>query len=160
MLPPVKSEPSNVVFDRIDVFRLFFRRIRVVESQMALSAVLFGYPEIETKRLRVADVQITVRFRREPCNYRTVVFTGSYIFIYLCAYEITPRLAGRPLPPHSPSPGGRLCPVDDGSERRRLPRRPARRLSRRSLRRGAERHRGVGNSPACRCLLMAVDWNR
>ena len=78
---PVKTEPSNVVHDRIDVLHLFFFRVGVIKSQVALSAVLFGNSEVETDRFGVSDVQIAVRFRRKTSVNTTVPFSGFHIFV-------------------------------------------------------------------------------
>ena len=72
---PVITEPSNVFLDRLHVFDVFPLRVRVVEPQEALTAKLLGDIEVETDRLCVSDMQITVRLRREPGLDPTAILT-------------------------------------------------------------------------------------
>jgi hypothetical protein len=65
MLAPVEAEPADVFLDRVDVLLLFLDRVGVVETEMAPSAELLRDPEVERDRLRVADVEVSVRLRRE-----------------------------------------------------------------------------------------------
>jgi hypothetical protein len=62
---PVVAEPLNVGLDRVDELLLFFGRVRVVEAQVALAAVLQRGAEVEHDALGVADVQVAVRLGRE-----------------------------------------------------------------------------------------------
>src|SRR5262249_834941 len=74
-----------------DIFLLLFRRIGVVEAQMAAAAELLCDAEIEGDRLGVADMQIAVGLRRKAGHHRGVAF-GSAIRFDDIANEITPRL--------------------------------------------------------------------
>jgi hypothetical protein len=65
-LGPVESEPAHVLLDRLHVLSVFFGRIRVVEAEIADPAEFLGNAEVQTDRLRVANVQIPVGFGREP----------------------------------------------------------------------------------------------
>src|SRR6266851_5217988 len=65
MLAPIEAEPADVFLDRVDVLLLFLDRIGVVEAQMAAAAELLGDPEVERDRLRVANVEVSVRLGRE-----------------------------------------------------------------------------------------------
>ena len=58
---PVKSQPVDVFFDRIDVFDIFFDRVGVVEAQVALAAEFTGDAEIDGDRFSMTDVQIAIR---------------------------------------------------------------------------------------------------
>src|SRR5262249_46925646 len=62
---PLEAEPADVGNDGIDVLLLFLRGIGVVEAEIAFAAVLLSGAEVETDRLGVADVQVTVRLRRK-----------------------------------------------------------------------------------------------
>ena len=62
---PLKAEPIDVRFDRIDVLLALLGRIRIVESKVAVPAVGFRQAEIEADTFGVSDVQIAVRFRRK-----------------------------------------------------------------------------------------------
>ena len=74
---PVEPEPAHVVFDRIDVFDVFFDRIGVVEAEVAVAAEFLRDPEIEADRLSVADVQIAVWFGREARDDAPPVPSGG-----------------------------------------------------------------------------------
>ncbi len=62
---PFVAEPVHPLDDRVHELLVLLYRIRVVEAQVALAAVLLGDPEIEADGFRVADVQIPVRLGRE-----------------------------------------------------------------------------------------------
>ena len=73
---PVESQPPNVFLDCVDVFFALLARIGVVEAQKRPAAILLSNAEIETNRLRVPDVQKTIRFRRKSCHHFAVVFAA------------------------------------------------------------------------------------
>ena len=50
----------------MDIFHILLDRIRVVIAQIALAAVLGRRRKVQADRLRVPDMQIAVRLRREP----------------------------------------------------------------------------------------------
>ena len=62
---PLEAEPLDVLHYRLDVLRLFLRGVRVVEAQVAASAEFLRRSEVKAYRLRMSDVQVAVRFRRE-----------------------------------------------------------------------------------------------
>src|SRR5699024_1524287 len=72
--------PLNVVFDRIDILDIFFYRVSVVETQVALAFIVLGDPEVQADRFRMANMQIAIRLRRETGVYCGVLTTGQ-IFI-------------------------------------------------------------------------------
>ena len=76
---PVAAEPADVVDDRIDVLLLFLGRVRVVEPQVELAAVLLREAEVQADALGVADVQIAVRLRRKPRMHAPAVLAGGAI---------------------------------------------------------------------------------
>ena len=61
----IRAEPFDVILDRFDKFTLFLGRVRVIETQVELAVVFLRQAVIEQNRLRVSDMQITVRLRRE-----------------------------------------------------------------------------------------------
>src|SRR5689334_2912555 len=65
-LIPLEAEPADVGHDRIDVLLLFLLRVRVVEPQIALPAVVASDAEVQADALRMTDMQIAVRLRRKP----------------------------------------------------------------------------------------------
>ena len=70
VLAPVEAEPAHVRLDGVDVRLLFLLRVRVVEAEVTAAAELVGDAEVEADRLRVADVQVAVRLRREARDDR------------------------------------------------------------------------------------------
>jgi hypothetical protein len=80
VVPPIESKPADIFLDRLDVFGIFRRGIRVVESQMTNAApVLRGQTEIEADRFGMADMKIAVRFRRKASHDTAAVFPGSTV---------------------------------------------------------------------------------
>jgi hypothetical protein len=55
----------HIGLDGVDVLLLFLGRIGVVEPQIALATEFLRDAEIEADRLGMADVKVSVRFRRE-----------------------------------------------------------------------------------------------
>ena len=66
---PIKAQPVDVLFDRIDELGVLFRGVCVVHAEVAEAAVLFRGAEVDQQRFTVADVQIAVGLRREPRVY-------------------------------------------------------------------------------------------
>ncbi|MGY4595783.1 hypothetical protein ACVWXL_003529 [Bradyrhizobium sp. GM22.5] len=91
VLAPVEAEPAHVGLDGIDIFLLFLDRIGVVEAQMATARKLLGDAEIERDRLGVADMEITVRLRREP-GHDLLVFGLLEVGLDDVTNEIAPNL--------------------------------------------------------------------
>src|SRR5215468_803016 len=92
IVAPIEAQPMYVGLDGIDIFLLFLRRIGIVEPQIALAAEFLRNAEVETNRFGMADVKITVRFRRK---------TGD-------DFRVTPRIAiGRDDVPDEVAPGFR-----------------------------------------------------
>ena len=61
----MEAQPFDVFFDGIDVFVVFFFRVGVVETQVAQAVVNISQTEVQADGFGVADVQVTVRLRRE-----------------------------------------------------------------------------------------------
>ena len=62
---PVKSEPVDILLDRIYVFGVFLRRIGIIHSQIAETVELLRHSEVDADRLAVTDMKIAVRFGRK-----------------------------------------------------------------------------------------------
>ena len=62
---PAEAQPLHAVQNAVDVLLVFLHRVRVVEAHVAVAAVVAGQTEIEADALRVTDVEVAVRFRRE-----------------------------------------------------------------------------------------------
>src|SRR6185295_173038 len=62
---PVEAQPPDVGLDGVDVLLLLPGRVRVVEPQIAMTTELRGDAEVEADGLRMADVEVAVRFGRE-----------------------------------------------------------------------------------------------
>ena len=67
---PLESEPFDVFLDRVYIFGILLYRICIVKAEIGLSAIFLGKSEIDSDTLRMTDVKISVRFRREAGHYR------------------------------------------------------------------------------------------
>ena len=74
---PVEPEPAHILLDRGDVGEVFRERVGVVETQVALAAVVQGQPEVEADGFGVTNVEETVGLRRKPRGHPTAVFPGG-----------------------------------------------------------------------------------
>src|SRR5690242_16163711 len=79
MLAPVEAQPVDVALNRVDELLLFLGWVGVVEAQMAAPPVFLGDAKVETDRLRMADMQITIRFGREA-RHHGLHATGIDVF--------------------------------------------------------------------------------
>ena len=76
---PLEPQPPHVALDRLGVFDVLLGRVRVVEAEVAAAAVFDGHAEVEANRLRMADVQIAVRLRREARDDGLVAARGEVL---------------------------------------------------------------------------------
>ena len=72
----------------VDVFEAFLFRVRVVEAQVTDAAVALRDAEVQADALRVADVQIAVRFRREARFHPLAPLSGAVVVVDDVADEI------------------------------------------------------------------------
>jgi hypothetical protein len=93
VLAEIRAEPLHRVDDRADVRDVLGLRIGVVEAQMESTAGLLCDPVVEQDGLRVADVQIAVRLRREAGD-DGVVPPGAEILGDDAADEVEPLAPG------------------------------------------------------------------
>ena len=72
--------------------RPFGQRVGVVEAKVAAAAVLLGHSEVETDRLGMTDVQITVRLRGKAGHDAAIVLARAQVILDDLADEI--RVSG------------------------------------------------------------------
>src|SRR5262249_13908354 len=73
---PIETQPLYVSNNGFFVFDGFLARIGIVEAEIAESVVFHGHSEIQTDRLRMTDVQVTVRLGRKSSVDATIVLIG------------------------------------------------------------------------------------
>src|SRR5690606_9120463 len=78
---PLGPQPPDVVDNRIDVFLLLLRRVGVVEPKIELAPVLLRQPGVQANALGMPDVQVAVRFRREPRMHSPAVLARGTVGI-------------------------------------------------------------------------------
>src|SRR5262245_34600176 len=93
---PVETEPAHIALDSVDILLLLFGRVGVVEAQMATTAEFLRHAEIETDRLGVADVEVSVGLRRKA-RHDAGVAIGCEIRLDDVADEVAPRFRRRRL---------------------------------------------------------------
>ena len=55
----------NILLDSFNIFGVFLCGIGIIHAEVADTAKTFCHAKVNAKCLAVADVQITIRFRRE-----------------------------------------------------------------------------------------------
>lgn len=88
MFTPIESQPGHAIADRVDIFLRFLLRIGIVEAQVTHAVIIMRNAEIQTNALGMANVQITVRFRRKTRFHPPAPFAGAIIVIDNVANEI------------------------------------------------------------------------
>ena len=63
---PVEAQPVDIGLNGVDILGIFLRGVGVVHAEVAEAAELFGRAEVDGQGLAVADMQVSVRLRREP----------------------------------------------------------------------------------------------
>jgi len=76
---PVKSEPVDIVDNRLNIFERFACRVSVIHAEIAGSSILGSNSEIEAHRFCVAYMEVSIRLWRK---------TGSYAALMLVSLEI------------------------------------------------------------------------
>ncbi len=94
-LLPLKSEPLDVLLDRIDIFSVLLGRIGVIETQVGLAAVFLSEAEVDADALRVSEMEVPVRLRRETRHHAIHSSGLQVIFDYLLKKVESFRLLGR-----------------------------------------------------------------
>ena len=80
-IAPRKTQPLDVLLDRVDVLRILLRRIRIVKAQVAKPRILLRRAEVQADRLRMTNVQIAVRFGRKARMYALGMLAALQIFV-------------------------------------------------------------------------------
>ncbi len=94
-LVPMEAEPLDVFLDRVDIFSVLLGRVGVVESQVGLAAVLLRETEVDADALRVSEMEVPVRLRRETCFHALNSSRFQVILNYLFKKVESFRLLGR-----------------------------------------------------------------
>ncbi|MNI34468.1 hypothetical protein D3C73_884590 [compost metagenome] len=81
MFSGAAAQPFNILNDRFYIFHVLFERIRIVEAQMKGASVFLCNPVVGVNGKCTADMQISVRLRREPCTDLSAVDAGLYILL-------------------------------------------------------------------------------
>ena len=77
---PVEPQPSDVVLNGLDIFRIFGGRIGIVESQVTDAARgVVCQAEVQADRFRVTDMEIAVWLRWKARNDSAAMFAGCEI---------------------------------------------------------------------------------
>src|SRR4051812_24736383 len=98
---PVEAEPAHVALDGVDIFLLLPGRIGVVETQMAAACELFGDAEIQGDRLRMPEMQVSVRLRRKT-RHHALMLSGREVSRDNGADEVAGRVRHRLVGHHHP----------------------------------------------------------
>ena len=91
---PVRADPAHVLDDGVHELLLFLGRVGVVEPQIEQPAEILRDAEIDPERLRVADMQIGVRLRREA-RVDAVEAPGAQVLLHRLADKIRGRSGRR-----------------------------------------------------------------
>ena len=91
---PVEAQPADVVLDCSDELLALLGGVRVVEAEMAPAAELLGDTEVQADGLRMPDVHVSVRLRREPRDDLAAVLPAGEVLADDLPDEI--RAGGRP----------------------------------------------------------------
>ena len=73
----------------MDEFVTLFLRICIVETKVTEAAKVLRDIEVQTDRLRVADLEVAIGFRRETRLHTPVMLTGRHIGSHYLADEIS-----------------------------------------------------------------------
>ncbi|MNC04139.1 hypothetical protein D3C75_515720 [compost metagenome] len=85
---PLETEPFNIVLNGINVFDVFFYRVGVIETQVALALIILRDTKIQADGFCMADVQIAVWLWRET-GANAGVLTIGQIFINNLANKVS-----------------------------------------------------------------------
>ena len=85
---PLVAKPPYVVFDALYVFRILFRRVGVVEPQVACPPVVPGDAEVDGDGLGVPYVQVAVGLGWEASLYPASVLALCKVVLYFLLYEV------------------------------------------------------------------------
>ena len=78
-MAPLKAKPAHIFFDGIDKFDVFLDRVGVIKTQCAATLVVVGNAKIEPDGLSMANMQITVGFRRKTGDNGVMLFSRQVV---------------------------------------------------------------------------------
>ena len=81
-LSPFETEPADVALDGLYVFGVLFYRVGIVETQVTNAVVFLSDTEIHADCFDVADMQVSVRLRRETRLNTSAIYSLSEVFFY------------------------------------------------------------------------------
>ena len=105
---PVETQPVDVILDGFHVFGILLGGIGIVHAEIGDAAEFLGDTEVDAQSLAVADVQISVGFRREAgVDLHSFILTaGTDILFHECFDKVFgvfdffhEKPAGRPAAP-------------------------------------------------------------
>ena len=88
---PVEAKPAHVLLDGTDVVFILLGGVGVVHAEVALAAEFCGHSEVDADCLRVADVEVAIRFRREARYYGAAVEAATYVALDELPNEVPAR---------------------------------------------------------------------
>ena len=80
-LSPFETEPSDIALDGLYILGVLFGRVGVVETEVTNTVVFLGDTEVHTDGFDVADMQVTVRLRRETGLDTSAVHSLREVFL-------------------------------------------------------------------------------
>ena len=89
-IAPVKSQPVDILHDRVDILRILLDRVGVVEAQVAGATELLGDAEVHAYRLGMADVKIAIGLGRETGIETSAILAGLQVGQYFLFYKTQP----------------------------------------------------------------------
>ena len=95
-IAPIGAKPLHVFFDRLDVFNVFFRGVRVVKAKIEEAAEFLRHTGVENNRLRVPDMKIPVRLGGET-RMDALFETTSLIVVFDDLFDEMQRTRGSVL---------------------------------------------------------------
>ena len=72
MVRPVKAKPTHIALDGLDIRFFLFRRVGVIEPQMALPTKLGSDSKVQADGFCMTDMEVAIRLRRKARNHRLV----------------------------------------------------------------------------------------
>ena len=88
------AQPADVGQLGVDKLLLLFERVGVIEAQIAVAFVLRRHFKVQANRLRMSDMQITVRLRWEARLQPSVKAPVANVFRYRFTNEVARRRRG------------------------------------------------------------------
>ena len=74
---PLETEPLDILLDRVYILCILLYRIRIIETEICLSALFLCKAEVYADTLSMSDVKVSVWLRRETCHDRVTLSAGK-----------------------------------------------------------------------------------